>query len=89
MLGSRNVISATKMRPSALGLQLYEVTVPVADLPALLERACGFIESCFPAGSSIPTGLVPWQACKWMKASDEMALDPISMDALAAWRSQR
>jgi hypothetical protein len=88
MLGTRNTLTATKRQPSALGLQLYEVHVELADLPIVLERACAFIQSCFPAGTDVPTGLVPWSGCKWISSSDEASLDPISLDALAAWKSQ-
>ena len=89
MLGTRNTLTATRMQPSALGLQLYEVKTDVAMLPVLLERVCAFVGSCFAAGSQVPTGLVPWQACKWSSVPSDVQLDPISQDAVTAWRSQQ
>jgi hypothetical protein len=88
-IGTRNTVTATKMQPSALGLQLYEVQVPLNELPDVLERVCAFIQSCFPVGAEIPTGLVPWLGCRWMSRGEDVTMDPISMDAVAAWKSQR
>lgn len=89
MLGTRNTIYVVKRQPSALGLQLYELQTDVIQFPLHLERACAFLASCFPAGASVPTGLLPWQGCKWISDTTEAQLDPISMDAITAWKSQQ
>jgi hypothetical protein len=60
----------------------------VVQFPVLLERACSFLASCFPAGASVPTGLIPWHGCKWITGTSEVVLDPISLDAITAWKSQ-
>lgn len=88
-LGTRNTLSAVRLQPSALGLQLYEVKVELEELPDVLENISAFLKSCFPTEANIPTGLLPWMACRWLHAKDELQLDPISMDAVAAWKSQR
>lgn len=88
MLGTRNTLTVKKLQPSALGLQLYEVETEIAQFPMLIERTCTFLASCFPAGSAIPTGLIPWHGCKWVSDTTAVSLDPISLDAITAWKSQ-
>lgn len=89
MLGTRNTVSLQKLEPSALGLQVYELSTSLSELPTVLERTCAFLVSCFPSGTSMPTGLVPWTGCKWMSNQSDGLLDPISMDAFVTWKSQR
>ena len=88
-LGTRNTLTAVRMQPSALGLQLYEVKVELNELPDVLEKISAFIKSCFATEANIPTGVLPWTACRWMHVKEDLQLDPISMDAVAAWKSQR
>lgn len=88
MLGTRNHVSVKKLTSSALGLQMYEATTHVADLPLFVQNTCEFVASCFAAGASVPAGLIPWTACKWHKIDEKLqGADPFTVDALTNLQS--
>lgn len=89
MLGTRNnMFGLKKHTQSAMGLQLFEFKTDIATLPDLVENACSYMESCFAVGSSVPTGLIPWSSCKWLKREDKLSgMDPIAADAITHFRA--
>lgn len=82
MLGTRNSVKAIRLPTTPLGLQLYKVETTLQELPNILENTCRFIQSCFPVGSSIPAGLIPWTHCKWILYDEILKpMDPFACDA--------
>jgi hypothetical protein len=81
-LGTRNTIKVIRLPTTPLGLQLYKTETTLTELPDVLENVCRFMQSCFPVGSNIPPGLIPWTHCKWISLEESCKpMDPFALDA--------